>query len=104
MHKNKIIHRDLKPSNLLITKDNILKLADFGLARSYGLPIRNYHYKVVTLYYRPPDVLLGNKNYDTSIDMWSIGCIFEEMINGKQLFADGVKDVSMLLKTILRNT
>ena len=89
MHKCKIIHRDLKPQNLLITKDDVLKLADFGLARGYGLPIRNYTYEVVTLYYRAPDVLLGNKNYSTCIDMWSVGCIFEEMVNGKQLFKGG---------------
>ena len=97
MHKYKIIHRDLKPSNLLITKNDILKLADFGLARGFGLPIRNYHYKVVTLYYRAPDVLLGNQNYTTSIDMWSIGCIFQEMINGRQLFI-GSNESQMLKK------
>ena len=61
MHKCKIIHSDLKPGNLLVTKDNILKIADFGFARGYALPIRNFTHIVVTLYYRPPDVLLGNK-------------------------------------------
>ena len=80
MHRHKIIHRDLKPGNLLITKDNILKIADFGLARGYALPIRNFTNNVVTLYYRPPDVLLGSTDYTTDIDMWSIGCIFAEMV------------------------
>ena len=86
MHRSKIIHRDLKPANLLITKNNVLKIADFGLARGYALPIRNFTHIVVTLYYRAPDVLLGNKNYTTSIDMWSIGCIFGEMVCKEQLF------------------
>ena len=80
MHKHKIIHRDLKPGNLLITKDNILKIADFGLARCYSLPIRNFTYNVVTFCYRAPDIFLGNTDYTTDIDMWSIGCIFAEMI------------------------
>ena len=80
MHRHKIIHRDLKPGNLLITKDNILKIADFGLARGCALPIRNFTNNVVTLYYRPPDVLLGSTDYTTDIDMWSIGCIFAEMV------------------------
>ena len=81
MYKCKIIHRYLKPGNLLITKDNILKIAD-----GYALPIRNFTHIVVTLYYRPPDFLLGNKNYTTSIDMWNIGCIFGEMACRDQLF------------------
>ena len=86
MHKHKIIHRDLKPGNLLITKDNILKIADFGLARGYALPIRNFTNNVVTLFYRPPDVLLGSTDYTTNIDMWSIGCIFAEMVLLNPLF------------------
>ena len=86
IHKYKILHRDLKPQNLLITNDGVLKIGDFGLARGYGLPVRNYTHEVVTLWYRAPDVLLGSKYYATSIDMWSIGCIFAEMVTGKQLF------------------
>ena len=86
MHKHKIIHRDLKPGNLLITKDNVLKIADFGLARGYALPIRNFTNNVVTLYYRPPDVLLGSTDYTTNIDIWSIGCIFAEMVLLNPLF------------------
>jgi len=63
-----------------------LKLADFGLARASGIPVKNYTHEVVTLWYRPPDVLLGSKHYSTSIDIWSIGCIFVEMVNLKALF------------------
>lgn len=85
-HRNKILHRDLKPQNLLISKDGVLKLADFGLARASGIPVKNYTNEVVTLWYRPPDVLLGSKHYSTSIDIWSIGCIFVEMLNLKPLF------------------
>ena len=86
IHKNKVLHRDLKPQNLLINKDNIVKIGDFGLARGYGIPVKNYTHEVVTLWYRPPDVLLGNKTYGTTVDMWSIGCIFAEMVSGKPLF------------------
>ncbi len=52
-----------------------LKIADFGLARPAGIPVRSYSHEVVTLWYRAPDVLLGSNNYDTSIDIWSAGCI-----------------------------
>lgn len=76
IHQYKILHRDMKPQNLLISNEGVLKIADFGLARGYGLPVRNYTHEVVTLWYRPPDVLLGSKDYSTSIDMWSVGCIF----------------------------
>ena len=65
----------------------MLKLADFGLARASGIPVKNYTHEVVTLWYRPPDVLLGSKNYNMSIDIWSVGCIFAEMSNLKPLFA-----------------
>jgi len=85
-HQMRVLHRDLKPQNLLVSKEGILKLADFGLARAFGIPVKNYTNEVVTLWYRAPDILLGSKNYSTSIDIWSIGCIFVEMMNLKPLF------------------
>lgn len=86
IHKLKILHRDMKPQNLLVTNDGIIKIADFGLSRGFGIPVKNYTHEVVTLWYRPPDVLIGNKNYYTSIDIWSIGCIFAEMLLGRVAF------------------
>jgi len=67
------MHRDLKPQNLLIDSNNKMKLADFGLARAYGLPIKTYTHEVVTLWYRAPEIMLGQKRYSTSIDIWSVG-------------------------------
>ncbi len=74
-HENHVLHRDLKPQNLLINRKYELKLADFGLARAFGIPVNTFSNEVVTLWYRPPDVLLGSRNYSTSIDIWSAGCI-----------------------------
>ncbi|KAJ3120058.1 cyclin-dependent serine/threonine protein kinase [Nowakowskiella sp. JEL0407] len=86
-HNNRVLHRDLKPQNLLINKKLELKLADFGLARAFGIPVRSYSHEVVTLWYRAPDVLLGSRQYSTSIDLWSAGCILAEMASGRPLFA-----------------
>ena len=81
-HKNRVLHRDLKPQNLLIDKAGaVVKLADFGLARGFGLPVRNYTHEVVTLWYRAPEILLGTKSYSTAVDVWSLGCIFAEMVS-----------------------
>ncbi|XP_007469894.1 PREDICTED: cyclin-dependent kinase 5 isoform X2 [Lipotes vexillifer] len=89
---------DLDPE---IVKNGELKLADFGLARAFGIPVRCYSAEVVTLWYRPPDVLFGAKLYSTSIDMWSAGCIFAELANaGRPLFPGN--DVDDQLKRIFR--
>ncbi|XP_043932754.1 cyclin-dependent kinase 18 isoform X2 [Protopterus annectens] len=85
-HRRKILHRDLKPQNLLINEKGILKLADFGLARAKSVPTKTYSNEVVTLWYRPPDVLLGSTEYSTPIDMWGVGCILYEMVTGRPLF------------------
>eukprot|EP00766_Chilomastix_caulleryi_P006574 gnl/Chilomastix_caulleri/883.p1 GENE.gnl/Chilomastix_caulleri/883~~gnl/Chilomastix_caulleri/883.p1 ORF type:complete len:204 (+),score=42.62 gnl/Chilomastix_caulleri/883:305-916(+) len=85
-HSRRVLHRDLKPQNLLISSDGILKLADFGLARAFGIPVRQYTHEVVTLWYRAPEVLLGAKQYSTPVDMWSVGCIIAEMAAGRPLF------------------
>jgi len=82
----RVLHRDLKPQNILVSKQGALKIADFGLARTFGIPVKSFANEVVTLWYRPPDILLGSTNYSTSIDIWSIGCIFAEMVTGKCLF------------------
>ena len=85
-HENRVLHRDLKPQNLLINKKGQLKLADFGLARAFGIPVNTFSNEVVTLWYRAPDVLLGSRTYNTSIDVWSAGCIMAEMYTGRPLF------------------
>ena len=85
-HSHRVLHRDLKPQNLLIDKEGFLKLADFGLARAFGIPVRSYTHEVVTLWYRAPEILLGSIQYSTPVDMWSVGCIFAEMVTRKPLF------------------
>jgi len=95
MHR--VLHRDLKPQNLLINMEGELKLADFGLARAFGIPVRSYTHEVVTLWYRAPDVLMGSKNYSTQVDIWSVGCIFAEMVNGRPLFP-GISENDQLMK------
>lgn len=95
-HRNRVLHRDLKPQNLLINKRGDLKLGDFGLARAFGIPVRSYSHEVVTLWYRAPDVLMGSRQYDTSIDIWSVGCIFAEMSTGRPFFAGSSIDDQLL--------
>nr|CAD2200454.1 unnamed protein product [Meloidogyne enterolobii] len=98
-HERKILHRDLKPQNLLLSIEGELKLADFGLARAKSVPSRTYSHDVVTLWYRPPDVLLGSTIYSTSLDIWGVGCIFAEMCSGSALFP-GANEVSDQLHKI----
>lgn len=96
-HSKNIFHRDLKPQNLLIDKDGNLKLADFGLGRLAGIPLRTYTSEVVTLWYRPPELLLGSKYYDSSVDVWSAACIISEMVLLRPLFS-GDSEIDQLFK------
>ncbi|KOS39467.1 hypothetical protein ACN38_g9706 [Penicillium nordicum] len=96
-HEKSVLHRDLKPQNLLIGRDGRLKLADFGLARTFNLPAGTFANDVVTLWYRPPDVLLGSCSYTTCLDIWSAGCIIAEMYTGDPLFL-GNNDNDQVLK------
>lgn len=126
-HTYRVLHRDLKPHNvricvllfvtricalshiehltslqLLISADGTqLKLADFGLARLSAIPNGPYTFEVVTLWYRAPELLLGANRYSTSVDVWSIGCIFAEMATGMPLFP-GRSDIDQLFKIFQR--
>ncbi|XP_074047737.1 cyclin-dependent kinase 15 isoform X1 [Macrotis lagotis] len=99
IHHQHILHRDLKPQNLLISYLGELKLADFGLARAKSIPSQTYSSEVVTLWYRPPDALLGATEYSSDLDIWGAGCIFIEMFQGQPLFP-GVSDIIEQLEKI----
>ncbi|KAJ8257742.1 hypothetical protein GJAV_G00189180 [Gymnothorax javanicus] len=99
IHDAGIIHRDLKPSNLAVNQDCELKILDFGLARQADAEMTGY---VVTRWYRAPEVILNWMHYTQTVDIWSVGCIMGEMINGKTLFKG--KDYMDQLTQILKVT
>lgn len=101
-HNRAVLHRDIKGSNLLIDNNGNLKIADFGLARPYGEPGRKYTNRVITLWYRPPELLLGANEYGPSVDMWSVGCLLAEMMARKPLFPgkDEAEQLDLILHVV----
>ena len=98
LHNHWILHRDLKTSNILMNNRGEIRVADFGMARFYGdPPPRNLTQLVVTLWYRAPELLLGTTTYDYAIDVWSIGCIFGELLT-KDPLLQGKNEVDQLAK------
>jgi len=91
-HSHRIIHRDLKPQNILIQRagcapgSEVVKIADFGMARAFSLPLPKYTHEVVTTWYRAPEILFGVEEYSLPVDTWSAGCIMGEMATGAALF------------------
>mmetsp|Transcript_126681 Transcript_126681/g.366686 ORF Transcript_126681/g.366686 Transcript_126681/m.366686 type:complete len:317 (-) Transcript_126681:142-1092(-) len=96
-HANRILHRDLKPQNLLIDSKLRLKIADFGLARAYSVPVPKYTHEVVTVWYRAPEILLGSALYSVPVDLWSVGCVMGEMATGLPLFG-GDSEIDTIFK------
>lgn len=94
-HSNWILHRDIKPSNFLLGKNGQLRLADFGLAKVYGSPDREMSHQACTLWYRAPELLFGARSYGVGADMWSIGCVFAELLARKPFF-QGHNELSQL--------
>ncbi|CAN4079414.1 unnamed protein product [Withania somnifera] len=97
-HSRGIMHRDIKVSNILVNNEGILKIADFGLANflssSHKQPLTS---RVVTLWYRPPELLLGSTSYGVTVDLWSVGCVFAELFFGRPLLK-GRTEVEQLHK------
>ncbi|KAK8861072.1 hypothetical protein M9Y10_012766 [Tritrichomonas musculus] len=97
MHSKEFVHRDLKPSNIFLTVENVVKVGDFGLTRKLD-KTRPLTSKVITQSYRPPEVLLGDSHYGPAVDIWSLGCVFYEMITNKVLFCPSSStDISQLM-------
>ncbi|KAK7266469.1 hypothetical protein RIF29_19113 [Crotalaria pallida] len=97
-HVRGIMHRDIKVSNILVNNEGVLKIADFGLANA--ISPNNKHQltsRVVTLWYRPPELLMGSTNYGVSVDLWSVGCVFAELYLGKPILK-GRTEVEQLHK------
>lgn len=93
-HHNNILHRDLKAANLLVSNNGYLKIADWGLSRNWRKGGR-YTTRVVTLWYRAPELLLGQKYYDEKVDLWAVGCIFAELL-GKKCILPGDNEMQQL--------
>jgi cyclin-dependent kinase 7 len=95
-HEHWILHRDLKPDNMLYVKDGTMKLADFGLARMFGTPKARLSPQAITLWYKPPELLLGAYEYSSAADMWSCGCIFAELLLRRPFLQGKNSDISQL--------
>uniref|UniRef100_A0A1I7YDW7 Protein kinase domain-containing protein n=1 Tax=Steinernema glaseri TaxID=37863 RepID=A0A1I7YDW7_9BILA len=96
VHRHGIIHRDLKPANILVLHDNFVKVADFGSAKEVDVPVRPDHPVVVTLFYRPPELLLASEVHGMAVDVWSIGCIVAEMCLKTRFFSWDVNNMKFL--------
>lgn len=96
-HENFILHRDIKPNNLLIASDGEVKLADFGLARSFADPYLNMTHQVITRWYRPPELLYGARQYSGAVDVWSMGMVFAELLL-RVPFVAGNTDMDQIAK------
>ena len=99
LHAGFVVHRDLKPDNCLIGKDGILRISDFGLSRSFGSPGKNFSPDVITLWYRPPEMLFGCQRYSSAVDMWSMGCIMWQLFTNAILFA-GETEMDQLCRIV----
>ncbi|GAA5800918.1 kinase-like domain-containing protein [Helicostylum pulchrum] len=97
LHHNRILHRDMKAANLLINNEGILQIADFGLARGIEDDNKEYTNCVVTRWYRPPELFLGEKRYTSAIDMWGVGCVFGELLKSRPIL-QGQDDIDQLKK------
>lgn len=95
-HDRWILHRDLKPDNCLYLEDGTMKLADFGLARMYGTPKTRLSPEAITLWYKPPELLLGASEYSSAVDIWSVGCIFAELLLRRPFLQGNHTDISQL--------
>ncbi|GFR08443.1 cyclin-dependent kinase-like 1, partial [Trichonephila clavata] len=93
-HQHNCIHRDVKPENILLTKEGVVKLCDFGFARNLS-PGENYTDYVATRWYRAPELLVGDTHYGPEVDVWAIGCVAAELIRGEALWP-GKSDVDQL--------
>jgi serine/threonine protein kinase len=91
LHREGVMHRDIKGANLLLNNKGELKLTDFGLARRMNASKKNYTNRVVTLWYRAPELLLGSDQYGPAIDIWSVGCLFAELLTDIPLFPGDIE-------------
>ncbi|XP_076452232.1 uncharacterized protein LOC143287868 isoform X3 [Babylonia areolata] len=94
-HSHHIIHRDIKPENILVSKSGIVKICDFGFARTLAQPGETYTDYVATRWYRAPELLVGDTKYGKAVDIWAVGCLLSEMLTGEPLFP-GDSDIDQL--------
>ncbi|KAI2633905.1 hypothetical protein GGS21DRAFT_118660 [Xylaria nigripes] len=99
LHKRGVLHRDIKAANILVSSDGILKLADFGLARFYAKRDQhNYTNRVITIWYRPPELLLGETQYGAAVDIWSAACVMVEIFTRRAIFPGDGGEINQLEK------